>query len=254
MKEFSGRRAVVIGGSRGIGLAVSQILVERGARLAIGARDAEVLESVKADLLRIEGADLHVGRCDIADTNSTKGFIEAAARQLGGIDVLINCASRFTRTDDEDGWMEALNVDLLGVVRTLKAAAPMLKRSGSGAVVTMSSVGSRTAHPQRQAYGAAKGALEQYTRASARLYAPDGIRVNCVVSGSTDFPGGIWDEIRQNNPEAYEATRRSIPLGGFARPQDIAESVVFLASERARWITGQCILVDGGQAAAMLAA
>ena len=77
--------------------------------------------------------------------------------------------------------------------------------------------------------------------------------MNCVVSGSADFPGGIWDDTRKNDPQAYEATSRSIPLGGFAEPRDIAEAVVFLASERARWITGQCILVDGGQAAAMLA-
>ncbi|GGD38515.1 SDR family NAD(P)-dependent oxidoreductase [Aureimonas glaciei] len=254
MKEFSNRRVVVIGGSRGIGLAVSRILVERGARLAIGARDTEILESVRCDLLRTEGAEIHVGKCDIGYTASTCDFVKAADAHLGGIDVLINCASRFTRSDDEDAWIEALNVDLLGVVRALKAAVPMLKRSGNGTVVTMSSVGSRTAHPQRQAYGAAKAALEQYTRASARRYAPDGIRVNCVVSGSADFPGGIWDETRKNDPQAYEAARRSIPLGGFAEPRDIAEAVVFLASERARWITGQCILVDGGQAAAMLAA
>lgn len=253
MREFSNRRVVVIGGSRGIGYAVSRMLVARGARVAIGARDTAVLARVR-DELCYEGATPYVGACDIADTPSTGAFIDFAATRLGGIDALINCASKFTRADDDAAWLEAMNVDLMGVVRAVRAAEPMLKQGGSSAIVTMSSVGSHTAHPHRRAYGAAKAALEQYTRATARLYAADGIRVNCVVAGSTDFPGGIWDEIRQANPEAYDATSRSIPLGGFAEPQDIAEAVVFLASERARWITGQCILVDGGQAAGMIAA
>jgi 3-oxoacyl-[acyl-carrier protein] reductase len=253
MSEFLGRRVIVIGGSRGIGLAVSRTLAKRGAHLAIGARDIAVLQRAQ-DELRTGGKAPHVDVCDIRDARSAAAFVGSSAAHLGGLDVLINCASSFTRTDDEDGWLEALNVDLLGVVRAVKAAELLLKQSGSGAIVNMSSVGSRTAHPHRQAYGAAKAALEQYTRATARLYADAGIRVNCVVAGSTDFPGGIWDQIRRDNPKAYEATKRSIPLGGFAVPQDIAEAVVFLASERARWITGQCILVDGGQAAGVLAA
>ena len=121
MTEFLNRRVVVIGGSRGIGYAVSRMLVARGACIAIGARDTTVLTRVR-DELSYEGAMPFVGGCDIADTLSTGAFIDTAAARLGGIDALINCASGFTRADDDAAWHEAMNVDLMGVVRAVRAA------------------------------------------------------------------------------------------------------------------------------------
>jgi 3-oxoacyl-[acyl-carrier protein] reductase len=121
-------------------------------------------------------------------------------------------------------------------------------RSPQASVVTLSSVGARQGAPDRMPYVVMKAAIEQYTISAVRLYAPTRIRVNCVVAGSTDFPGGIWDRIRQASPERYDAARRSIPLGDFA-PQSIAEATLFLVSPRASWITGHCLVVDGGQTA-----
>jgi 3-oxoacyl-[acyl-carrier protein] reductase len=149
--------------------------------------------------------------------------------------------------NDEAGWASAFNTDLMGSVRAVNAAVPFLTKSGRSSVVNMSSVGARQAAPDRLPYVAMKAAVEQYTTSAARLYAGAGIRVNCVVVGSTDFPGGIWERIRQSDFARWERQKKSIPLGGFATPEHIADAVRFLISEQAGWITGQCVVVDGGQ-------
>jgi 3-oxoacyl-[acyl-carrier protein] reductase len=240
-------RAVVIGGSRGIGKAIVEGLIGQGDSVAVGARQTGGLLAMRAGL-PTTGVN-HVAECDISDPRSVERFINFGADALGGIDALINCASSFSERDDEEGWAAAFGTDLMGTVRSVHAALPFLMRSAQASVVTLSSVGARQGAPDRMPYVVMKAAIEQYTISAARLYAPARIRVNCVVAGSTDFPGGIWDRIRQASPDRYNAARRSIPLGDFATPRSIAEAALFLVSPRASWITGHCLVVDGGQTA-----
>ncbi|WP_170937238.1 MULTISPECIES: SDR family oxidoreductase [Rhodomicrobium] len=240
-------RAVIIGGSKGIGKAVAESFLAEGASIAIGARDVARLRAVQAELSAF--GEVHAEPCDVADAASVDRFMGHAADALGGIDALINCATSLSIVDDEGGWSAAYNIDLMGTVRSLKAAAPYLKQSDQASVVNFSSVSARQAFPDRLPYGAMKAAVEQYTASAAILYAEAGIRVNCLVVGSTEFPGGIWDRVRQTDFAKYDSTRKRIPLGGFARPNHIADAVLFLTSSHASWITGQCLVVDGGQTA-----
>ena len=248
MALFGGRRikAVIMGGSKGIGRAISEAIVTHGASIAVGARGIDALVTLKIQLSERAGT-IHVAACDVSDPASVRRFMPAAADALGGIDILINCASSFSSSNDEEGWKAAFGTDLMGAVRCVNAALPYLKASSGGAIVNLSSVGVRRAAPDRIPYVAVKAALEQYTASAALAYAQSSIRVNCVVVGSTDFPGSMWDRIKRANPKLYETTKAKIPLGGFASPAKIADSVLFLASPLASWITGQCIVVDGGQ-------
>ena len=241
-------KAIVLGGSKGIGRAIAQSLAAEGALVAVGARHAEPLRELQADGAA-SNHPIHVAPCDVTNPASVEQFILEAADALHGIDALINCASSFSQTNDEESWAAAFNTDLMGSVRAVNAALPFLMRSARGAIVNMSSVGARQAAPDRLPYVAMKAALEQYTASAARLYAQAGIRVNCVVVGSTDFPGSVWDGIRRADFARWERTRKAIPLGGFAKPENIADAVRFLISAQAGWITGQCIAVDGGQTA-----
>jgi 3-oxoacyl-[acyl-carrier protein] reductase len=246
--ELAHLRAVVMGGSKGIGKAISEALAAEGASLAVAARQLEPLSALKAELGQ-HAVKVHIGVCDVGDGRAVEEFIADAADALGGIDVLVNCASSFSKINSEAGWNAAFNVDLMGAVRATNAAVPYLSRSEYPSVVNISSVATRQAPAERLPYAAMKAALEQYTASAAVLYAPSRIRVNCLVAGSTEFAGGIWDRIRLTEPRLYEDTKKRIPLGGFATPCDIANGVVFLASKRAAWITGQSIVVDGGQTA-----
>ncbi|SFB54024.1 3-oxoacyl-[acyl-carrier protein] reductase [Rhizobium sp. NFR07] len=253
MTEFYGRKAVVIGGSRGIGLATASLLATRGASLAVGARDLQALERTR-EMLKTSDNTIHVCPCDLSDAESVEHFVAQSAEALGGIDILINCASSFSLADSDEGWEAAIQIDLFGTVRAVRATVPYLRKGEAGAIVNVSSVSARQAKPDRLPYGAAKAAVEQYTHSAAKLYGPDRIRVNCVVPGSTFIAGGIWDRVRRDNLDLYNATIQSIPLGGLADPDSIAEGIAFLASTRARWITGQCLVVDGGQTSGAVAA
>jgi 3-oxoacyl-[acyl-carrier protein] reductase len=253
MTEFYGKKAIIIGGTRGIGHAAASLLAERGASLAVGARDMRGLAHTR-EKLQTPYNTIYAARCDLSDNGSVERFVEQSAEVLGGIDILINCASSFSIADSDEGWEAAFQVDLLGTVRAVRASVPYLRNSEAGAIVNVSSVSARQAQPDRLPYGAAKAAVEQYTHSAAKLYGHDRIRVNCVVPGSTFFVDGIWDRMRRENLDLYNATIRSIPLGGLADPDSIAEGIAFLASTRARWITGQCLVVDGGQTSGAVAA
>ncbi|MFC7735159.1 SDR family NAD(P)-dependent oxidoreductase [Roseomonas sp. GCM10028921] len=244
---FSGRRAVVMGGSRGIGRSIALAFAQQGASVAICARGAEALERTRAEIEAL-GARAHAAPCDLSDADAIARFLPAAAEALGGIDILINNASGFGRADDEESWAASLSVDLMAVVRASHAARPWLERSGPGAnIVNIASIAALRPTKRNPPYAAVKAAVVQYTSSQARILAPQGIRANCVSPGSIEFPGGTWERRRTEDPALYDATLASIPFGRMGRPEEVAEAVLFLASSRAGWITGQSLVVDGGQ-------
>ncbi|MDJ0388109.1 SDR family NAD(P)-dependent oxidoreductase [Roseomonas sp. E05] len=244
--QLAGKRVVVMGGSRGIGRSIALGFAQEGAAVALCARGAAKLAETQAEIAALK-VPAFAAPCDLADAEQIARFIPEAAEALGGIDVLVNNASGFGSTDDEAGWAASFAVDMMAIVRASHAALPWLEKSGAGAIVNVSSISALRASSRSAPYGAIKAAVDHYTGSQAKMYAAKGIRVNAVAPGSIEFPGGSWEKRRLEGAPLYEETRAKIPAGRLGHPEEVADVVLFLASHRARWVTGQSIVVDGGQ-------
>jgi 3-oxoacyl-[acyl-carrier protein] reductase len=187
----------------------------------------------------------HASIVDLADPDAIASYVPEAVQALGGLDVLVNNASGFGHSDDEAGWAASLSVDMMAVVRGSHAAIPFM-HSGSS-IVNVASISGLRASSRSAPYGAIKAAVMHYTASQAKMLSHKGIRVNGVAPGSIEFPGGTWEERRSSNPDLYRSTLASIPFGRMGRPEEVADVVLFLASDKASWVTAQTIVVDGGQ-------
>lgn len=241
-----GKKVIVTGASRGIGLSVAEVFAQEGADVSICARGAEGLETARAKIARY-GTKVHAQACDVSDASALVGYIEAAAAALGGLNVLINNPSGFGKTDDEEGWRLGLDVDLMALVRGSWAAVPYIEKSGGGSIIHTSSISGLTSSLRTPPYGAIKAAVVQYTKTQALQLASKNIRVNCIAPGSIEFPGGTWGDAKKNNPKLYASIKGSIPFDRLGEPEEVAKTAVFLASDAASWVTGVTIAVDGGQ-------
>ena len=240
-------RVLIAGGSRGIGLAIAGAFGGAGAALSICGRDRQALADAGEVLLR-HGGRVHCQACDLADPAQIEGWIEAAVEAMGGIDIVVNNASGFGNGIDDASWQAGFDVDLMAAVRCNRAALPWLRRSGRASILNVSSINALRPTPRAVAYSTAKAALNYYTVTLATELAREKIRVNAIAPGSIEFEGGLWDRRRGDEPELYAKVRDSIPFGGFGRVEDVAAAALFLSSPQARWITGQVLAVDGGQA------
>ncbi len=241
--DFTGRRVVVCGGSRGIGRGIALGFARAGAAVSICARSPGPLETTRREL----GEKGHAATCDLGDEASIRAYVAAAGAALGGIDILVNNASGFGTTDDATGWAACFAVDLMAIVHATHAALPYLEKSEGASVVSVSSISAYRVAVRNPPYGAIKAAVNHYTATQASALAKKGIRVNAVAPGSIEFPGGTWEKRRLAGDPLYENTRSRIPSGQMGTPEDVADVVLFLASPMARWVTGQTITVDGGQ-------
>jgi 3-oxoacyl-[acyl-carrier protein] reductase len=244
--DFTGKRVVVAGGSKGIGRSIALGFAKAGARVSICARGADALEKARVELSAF-GQEAHAATCDLGVEAEVRGYVATAAAALGGIDVLVNNASGFGMTDDEAGWAAGLMVDVMAVVRASQAAIPFLLESPGASIVNISSIAGYRPSTRSAPYAAVKAAVIQYTTSQAALLARKGVRVNCVAPGSIEFPGGTWEDRRTSNPDLYNRTLANIPFGRLGHPEEIADVALFLASPLARWVTGQTIVADGGQ-------
>ena len=242
---LSGRGVIVTGASRGIGRAIALGFASEGAAVAICARNLQGLQKAEGEL-RDRGAKVHAETCDVGQVKELERFLENARAALGRVDVLVNNASGFGTSDDEEGWRLGFDVDLMASVRATWKVVPWLEEVGGGAILHISSTSALEAGSP-PAYAAAKAALVSHSKTLAIELAAKGIRVNCVAPGSIEFAGGLWERIRREAPERYESIRSSIPFGRLGSDEEVANAVLFLASSRASWITGVTLAVDGGQ-------
>jgi len=185
--------------------------------------------------------------CDLSDGAAVARYINEAAKALGGIDILVNNASGFGMKDDESGWLASVDIDLMATVRATQAAAPFLEKDGGGVIINIASISGYMAVARSIPYAAVKAAVINYTAGQGLALAPKRIRVNAIAPGSIEFPGGTWEKRKTTDPKLYEGTLRKIPWGRYGTAEEIAKVAVFLASDMASWVTGQTIVVDGGQ-------
>jgi 3-oxoacyl-[acyl-carrier protein] reductase len=244
--RLQGKTAVVTGASRGIGRAIALRLAEEGAGVAICARGEAALRRSETEL-RTKSVPVYAALCDVGNPEALDGFLEAAHANLGRVDILVNNPSGFAFADDQSAWNSTLQVDLMAAVHASSKVAPWMGAAGGGAIVHISSIAGMEAGGFPASYAAAKAALISHAKSLAVALAPQKIRVNTVAPGSIEFGGGVWEHVKHNNPDLYGAVLKTIPWGRMGTPEEVADVVAFLVSERASWITGVCIAVDGAQ-------
>lgn len=244
--DFTGRRVLIAGGSKGIGRAMALAFASAGARVSVCARGETGLAALRADAGAL-GLAMHTATADLAQLDDIGRWLADAAQALGGIDVLVNNATGYGMADDEAGWEASLNVDLMSAVRASRLALPWLQQSSDACILNLASIAAQQPRPGGAPYAAAKAALMHYTTSQALALAPQRIRVNAIAPGSIEFEDGLWARRREQDPELYRNTLAKIPFGRFGEPAAIANAALFLCSPLAGWITGHTLNVDGGQ-------
>ena len=248
---LNGRRALITGGSRGIGFAVAEALAGEGAAVGLVARDAAGLAAA-AERLKPQGVPVATAAADVTDTSRLQNAVADIATALGGLDHLVaNAGGTVGRgslaSADDDDFTATFALNAGHAAELIRAGLPYLRAAGDGSVVIVSSITGVRPAP-RTAYAAAKAAEIHLAATAAQELAPAGIRVNAVSPGSIMFPGGGWDTFRQQNPEDFAAfLATQFPHHRLGTLPEVADVVTFLLSARASWITGANIVVDGGQ-------
>jgi NAD(P)-dependent dehydrogenase (short-subunit alcohol dehydrogenase family) len=245
--DLTGRRALVTGASRGIGLAVAKALAQRGASVAITGRKADNLRAA-AEQLRATGADVHPLVCHQGDPAAISQLFEQLDQASFPADiVVINAATNPVLGPlldlDLDAWRKIVEVNLTGALLTAQAAARRMLARGRGAIIFMASIAGIDPMPGLGAYSVSKAGLLGLMRALAKELGPSGIRVNAVAPGliETRFSAALFQD-----RAAYERLIGQTPLGRHGQPDDVAGAVVFLASDAAAYVSGQVLIVDGG--------
>ncbi len=248
--DFTGKVALVSGGGSGIGRATCELFAERGGAVMV-ADVNEASARATAEAIQKRGQRAAASRCDVSVWEQVQATVERTRRELGRLDILINCAGILRiRPIEETGeaeWSDVLRINLTGAFFQTKAVMPVLRQQGGGAIVHIASRMAIRVKEDHAAYAASKAGVMQLTRMAALEGAPHGIRANCVCPGFIDTP-----MVRLSGPKAevdaqFTGWNKVCPLGRAGRPDDIARAMLFLASDDAAFITGVVLPVDGGR-------
>lgn len=255
--ELPGKVTIVTGAAKGIGAAIAHTFARQGAAVVVADRDAVAGQAVADAITTATGRALFV-EANVASAHDAEQLVARAIDAFGGLDVLINNAGIQTygtvETMPEEEWDRTINVNLKSVFLLSKYAIPALRARGGGTIVNMASVQGIASQPAVSAYAASKGGMLAMTRSMALDFAADNIRVNCVCPGSVDTPMLRWaaERFAADDPDgAVREWGTSHALNRVARPEEVAEMVLFLAGPRSSFCTGAAYLVDGGMLAAL---
>ena len=228
---LANRKAIITGGSRGIGLHTARLLASEGCDVAFCARNADDIRDAVAAINHSGPGTAYGYEADLTDGEATRQFARDALGELNGVDLIIHNASGFDMAGDEAGWMRSFQVDMMAGVRIVEESLDALKASQAASITFVGSMASKY-HFGRppSSYGAAKGAMRVYANDLAQQYGKDGIRANVISPGAVWFPEGSWDKQKQQNPKFYAAVEKAIPLGRLGSADEIARIIAFVAS------------------------
>jgi len=251
MRKLEGKVAIVTGSGTGIGAAMAGLFASEGAHVVVcGDREPSLLET--AGRIAAGGGSAETRVCDVTDEHALSTLIRDVATRCGRLDILVNNAFRMTAepiaTMSSIAWRESFTVALDAVFFATRAALPLMAEAGGGVILNISSTAGHAALHSLAGYSSAKAALESFTRVAAIEGAPGGVRVNALAPGCIATPGTL---AAFPTEAARRAMHRLIPLGRFGEPDEIAKAALFLVSDDASFVTGTCLVVDGGQRASL---
>lgn len=242
--KLKDNRALITGGTKGIGRAIAEALTDEGCHVAICSRTEDDVKAA-VEAFENKGVKAFGQAVDVGDGEALKAWVDASAEALGGIDCLVSNVSG-GNAPGEEGWRANFEYDVLGSVRLVEAAVPYLEKSDNASIVMISSTAALEKFIGANAYNAMKGAMIQYAGALAQDLGPRGVRVNSVCPGPIFIEGGAWDKIKQHMKEFYEQTVGQVPVGRLGSAEEVAAQVALLASPLGAFTSGSNLVIDGG--------
>ena len=240
-----GKKAIVTGGTKGIGRSIVELLAHEGVDIGLCARSAdEVEEAVRA--LKARGINAVGDSVNVRNADNYTEWLQRTVEALGGCDIFIPNVSAAGGMDSEKNWVKNFEVDVMHTVRGCDLLLPALSASGHGSIVFLASTNALETFAAPMAFNAMKATLIQYSKELAASVAPRGVRVNSVAPGPIFFEGGAWELIQGTQPKFYDWALKQIPSRRMGTPEEVARVVTFLASPAASWLSGSNLLADNG--------